>query len=200
MRTHLAVLPGGLVGAAAGDLHSGAVAVAARGDEVNARDSRLALASGTDRLRDSSMPSAPRQGALASRTAGRPSPNTPRPKTTINDIARLSGVSKKTVSRIINNSPLVREDTREKVRGADARSWAIAPDPMARGLAFRRSFLIGMVYDNPNARVHRQHASTARSTPARHRLRAGGASLRQQQRRLHRRRAPVRRCSRNCTA
>ena len=34
---------------------------------------------------------------------------------TINDIARLSGVSKKTVSRIINNSPLVRKDTREKV-------------------------------------------------------------------------------------
>ena len=34
---------------------------------------------------------------------------------TINDIARMSGVSKKTVSRIINNSPLVRQDTREKV-------------------------------------------------------------------------------------
>ena len=34
---------------------------------------------------------------------------------TINDIARLSGVSKKTVSRIINHSPLVRKDTREKV-------------------------------------------------------------------------------------
>ncbi len=25
------------------------------------------------------------------------------------------------------------------------------PDPQARGLAFRRSFLIGLVYDNPNA-------------------------------------------------
>ncbi|KAG0752586.1 hypothetical protein G6F22_021808 [Rhizopus arrhizus] len=25
------------------------------------------------------------------------------------------------------------------------------PDPLARGLAFRRSFLIGMVYDNPTA-------------------------------------------------
>ena len=34
---------------------------------------------------------------------------------TINDIARLAGVSKKTVSRIINHSPLVRQDTREKV-------------------------------------------------------------------------------------
>jgi hypothetical protein len=26
-----------------------------------------------------------------------------------------------------------------------------APDPQARGLAFRKSFLIGLVYDNPNA-------------------------------------------------
>jgi LacI family transcriptional regulator len=32
---------------------------------------------------------------------------------TINDIARLAGVSKKTVSRIINHSPLVRKETRE---------------------------------------------------------------------------------------
>lgn len=69
---------------------------------------------------------------------------------TINDIARLSGVSKKTVSRIINNSPLVRKDTREKVE-ALMREVGYAPDPLARGLAFRRSFLIGMVYDNPTA-------------------------------------------------
>ena len=69
---------------------------------------------------------------------------------TINDIARLAGVSKKTVSRIINNSPLVRKDTREKVE-ALMREVGYAPDPLARGLAFRRSFLIGMVYDNPTA-------------------------------------------------
>ena len=69
---------------------------------------------------------------------------------TINDIARLSGVSKKTVSRIINHSPLVRKDTREKVE-ALMRDVGYTPDPIARGLAFRRSFLIGMVYDNPTA-------------------------------------------------
>ncbi|RBD77562.1 LacI family transcriptional regulator, partial [Xanthomonas oryzae pv. oryzae] len=69
---------------------------------------------------------------------------------TINDIARMSGVSKKTVSRIINNSPLVRQDTREKVE-ALMRQVGYAPDPLARGLAFRRSFLIGMVYDHPTA-------------------------------------------------
>ena len=69
---------------------------------------------------------------------------------TINDIARLSGVSKKTVSRIINNSPLVRKDTRERVE-ALMRQLGYSPDPMARALAFRKSFLIGMVYDNPTA-------------------------------------------------
>ena len=69
---------------------------------------------------------------------------------TINDIARLAGVSKKTVSRIINRSPLVREDTREKVE-ALMREVGYVPDPLARGLAFRRSFLVGMVYDNPTA-------------------------------------------------
>ncbi|MET0289632.1 MAG: LacI family DNA-binding transcriptional regulator [Pseudoxanthomonas sp.] len=69
---------------------------------------------------------------------------------TINDIARLSGVSKKTVSRIINNSPLVREDTRAKVQ-ALMQELGYAPDPLARALAFRRSFLIGLVYDNPTA-------------------------------------------------
>ena len=53
---------------------------------------------------------------------------------TINDIARLSGVSKKTVSRIINNSPLVRKDTRDKVE-ALMREVGYAPDPLARGLA-----------------------------------------------------------------
>ncbi|MEO8001937.1 MAG: LacI family DNA-binding transcriptional regulator [Arenimonas sp.] len=71
-------------------------------------------------------------------------------KTTINEIARLAGVSKKTVSRVINRSPLVREDTRLKVETL-MRNVGYVPDPMARALAFRRSFLIGMVYDNPNA-------------------------------------------------
>ena len=72
-----------------------------------------------------------------------------RAKITINDVARLAGVSKKTVSRVINDSPLVREETREKVK-AIIEKYSYAPDPQARALAFRRSFLIGMVYDNPS--------------------------------------------------
>jgi LacI family transcriptional regulator len=74
----------------------------------------------------------------------------PTGQATINDIARLAGVSKKTVSRVINRSPLVRPDTRAKVE-AVMLEHGYVPDPMARGLAFRRSFLIGMVYDNPSA-------------------------------------------------
>lgn len=68
---------------------------------------------------------------------------------TINDVARLAGVSKKTVSRVINNSPFVREETRAKVEAVIAES-GFRPDPQARGLAFRRSFLVGMIYDNPS--------------------------------------------------
>ena len=67
---------------------------------------------------------------------------------TINDIARLANVSKKTVSRVINDSPFVRGETREKISAIIA-ELGFAPDPQARGLAFRRSFLIGMIYDNP---------------------------------------------------
>ena len=94
-------------------------------------------------------------------TAPKPPLNTPdgmdsqaapeggRKRATINDIARLAGVSKKTVSRVINKSPFVRDETRERIEAVIA-EWGYAPDPQARGLAFRRSFLIGMIYDNPN--------------------------------------------------
>ena len=74
----------------------------------------------------------------------------PRRRPTINDIARLAGVSKKTVSRVINASPYVQKETRERIEAVIA-EHGYAPDPQARGLAFRRSFLIGLVYDNPNS-------------------------------------------------
>ncbi len=72
-----------------------------------------------------------------------------RPKVTINDIARMAAVSKKTVSRVINESPLVREETRAKVKSIIEQT-GFAPDPQARALAMRKSFLVGMVYDNPS--------------------------------------------------
>ncbi len=68
---------------------------------------------------------------------------------TINDVARLSGVSKKTVSRVINRSPLLSDDTRRRIEAIIA-DLGYSPDPQARGLAFRRSFVVGFIYHNPN--------------------------------------------------
>jgi len=68
---------------------------------------------------------------------------------TINDVARIAGVSKKTVSRVINESPLVRGETREAVKKV-IQETGFSPDPHARSLAFRRAFLVGLIYDNPN--------------------------------------------------
>lgn len=71
---------------------------------------------------------------------------------TINDVARVAGVSKKTVSRVINQSALLKSDTREKVEKVIA-ELGYRPNPQARGLALRRNFLIGMLHDNPNAQT-----------------------------------------------
>lgn len=73
-------------------------------------------------------------------------------KPTINDIARLAGVSKKTVSRVINRSPLLNEETRRRVDAVIAETGYV-PNPQARALALRRNFLIGLVHDNPNAQM-----------------------------------------------
>src|SRR5215831_7433925 len=76
---------------------------------------------------------------LAASRARPPSDSAPdatpgRKRPTINDIARLANVSKKTVSRVINDSPFVREETREKIAGI-IKELGFAPDPQARGLA-----------------------------------------------------------------
>ena len=81
---------------------------------------------------------------------GAPGGDPMRKRQTINDIARLAGVSKKTVSRVINVSPFVKDETRSRV-SAIIKEHGFSPDPQAQGLAFRRAFLIGMVYDNPSA-------------------------------------------------
>ena len=68
---------------------------------------------------------------------------------TINDVALRAHVSKKTVSRVINRVPTVQEDIRERVANA-IRELGFRPNPQARSLAFRRSFLVGLLYDNPS--------------------------------------------------
>jgi LacI family transcriptional regulator len=69
---------------------------------------------------------------------------------TISDIARLSGVSNRTVSRVINRSSKVGEATREKVQRVIA-ELSYRPNAQARGLAGGRSYLLGLIYDNPDA-------------------------------------------------
>ena len=76
--------------------------------------------------------------------------STSRARLTITDIARLAGVSKKTVSRVINEAPYVNKKTRARVEAIIA-EHGYQPDPQARGLAFRRSFLVGLIHDNPNS-------------------------------------------------
>jgi LacI family transcriptional regulator len=71
---------------------------------------------------------------------------------TINDVARLAGVSKKTVSRVINRSELLSQDTRNKVE-AVIMELGYVPNPQARALALRRNFLLGLLHDNPNAQT-----------------------------------------------
>jgi LacI family transcriptional regulator len=68
---------------------------------------------------------------------------------TITDVADAAGVSIKTVSRVFNDEPNVRVLTRERVLKA-AVDLDYHPNVAARSLAGRRSFLIGLAYENPS--------------------------------------------------
>ncbi|HZP66089.1 MAG TPA: LacI family DNA-binding transcriptional regulator [Rudaea sp.] len=68
----------------------------------------------------------------------------------IEDVARKAGVSMKTVSRVFNNEPNVRERMRLRVEAA-AKALNYRPNPSARSLAGNRSYLISLVYDDPAA-------------------------------------------------
>ena len=72
------------------------------------------------------------------------------PRATIDDVARLAGVSIKTVSRVVNREPNVRETTRDKVELAIA-ELHYRPNLSARSLASHKSHLIALVYDDPGA-------------------------------------------------
>jgi len=73
----------------------------------------------------------------------------PKGHVTISDVAREAGVSIKTVSRVINREPNVREATADRVRGV-IRELDYLPDPAARGLAGPFSWMLGLIYDNPS--------------------------------------------------
>ncbi|MGI1946610.1 LacI family DNA-binding transcriptional regulator [Shewanella glacialipiscicola] len=71
-------------------------------------------------------------------------------KVTINDVAKHAGVSIKTVSRVTNNEPSVKQATVDKVNEA-IKALHYQPNLAARNLAGNKSYAIGFIYDNPNA-------------------------------------------------
>lgn len=73
-------------------------------------------------------------------------------KPTINDVAARAGVSKKTVSRVINGAPGLSGEMREKVEQAIA-ALGYVPNPQARALALGRNFAVALLHDNPNAQT-----------------------------------------------
>jgi LacI family transcriptional regulator len=72
------------------------------------------------------------------------------PKATIDDVAELAGVSIKTVSRVVNQEPNVREATRAKVEKAVVQ-LNYRPNLSARNLASQRSRVIALIYDDTSA-------------------------------------------------
>jgi len=65
------------------------------------------------------------------------------------DIAKKSGVSITTVSRVLNDTGLVKEETREKILRV-MRENDYTPNSLARGLAKKESMAIGLVIPNIN--------------------------------------------------
>jgi LacI family transcriptional regulator len=90
---------------------------------------------------------------------------------TIHDVARAAGVAIKTVSRVLNDEPNVRPETRARVLAA-AELLRYQPSLSARSLAGRRSYLIGLIYENPSANylVDLQHGAMARCRQEKFRL------------------------------
>ncbi|MEV6170687.1 LacI family DNA-binding transcriptional regulator [Streptomyces sp. NPDC051954] len=62
----------------------------------------------------------------------------------MDDVARLAGVSKQTVSRVLNDNPAVRPETREAVRDA-MRTLGYRPSRSARSLASGRTRMLGVI-------------------------------------------------------
>jgi LacI family transcriptional regulator len=73
-----------------------------------------------------------------------------RRRATIEDVASRAGFSIKTVSRVLNGEPNVRPETRERIVTA-AHELDYQPNVSARRLASKRSFVIGLLYDNPDS-------------------------------------------------
>ncbi len=69
---------------------------------------------------------------------------TTKPSVTIRDVARKARVSVATVSRVLNNSPLVSDRTRARIQKI-AGQLRYVPNASARGLSVRRNDIIGLL-------------------------------------------------------
>ena len=69
---------------------------------------------------------------------------------TLQDVARVAGVSPATVSRVINDDKNVRATTRDKVNDA-VRELNYVPNLAARSLASAAQVRLGVIYSNPSA-------------------------------------------------
>jgi len=89
---------------------------------------------------------------------------------TVHDVARLAGVSRQTVSNVVNSPDIVRADTRERVERA-IRELGYSPSVAARRLRMRRSDTIGVHLDPYSGGISGVvldrfvHALTDRATP-----------------------------------
>jgi LacI family transcriptional regulator len=109
-----------------------------------------------------------RRSSLNDRSDRRP---TISKRTTIVDIARLAGVTPKTVSRALNDAPHVSEAVRRKVKETAA-ALDYHPNVAAQSLIARRSFLIGLTYERPSPSyvVELQNGALGRLENERYRL------------------------------
>jgi LacI family transcriptional regulator len=87
------------------------------------------------------------------------------------DVAKAAGVSQKTVSRVLNDEPHVKPAVRDRVMHA-VKSLNYHPNVNAQGLVQRRSYLIGLVYENPSPSyvVELQQGALERLAGERYRL------------------------------
>ncbi|MDK2761924.1 MAG: LacI family DNA-binding transcriptional regulator [Sphingopyxis sp.] len=86
-------------------------------------------------------------------------------------MARVAGVTPKTVSRALNDAPHVSEAVRQKVKAA-AEELDYHPNIAAQSLIARRSFLIGLTYERPSPSyvVELQNGALGRLEDGRYRL------------------------------
>ncbi|MEX0300183.1 MAG: LacI family DNA-binding transcriptional regulator [Kordiimonas sp.] len=68
---------------------------------------------------------------------------------TMQDVAKLAGVSMMTVSRVLRNEVKVKENTKKKVMDA-IKKLEYTPNISARSLASSKSHLIAFLYENPS--------------------------------------------------